>query len=348
VVAAPAPPEEAWVFVQTEKGKWAIRVDGGAPKQVAAEPPPVRPNDPKTVRLPDVGPGGTYAWEVEGGKRVLYEEEVPETHAPGKAVSDWRMRLVIAEPKGKNPKTLLSGLGRFSGREMTADGKAVVCGAEKDGKWDVYRVPFDGTEPTKLSRTAGTGGITCRLLQDGRVAYYAVTGQHVEPFVINGMKVGTTSTAVGTVALTDGKTEQVLVKDTRGGLPEFTADGSKMARATATDKGEAVVVVTDLKTNKSEEFPLSAFHKDWNCQFRAVRFSPDGKALLVGFFLGNVVVRQNGPIAGDEAVQHFGVIWLDGRKQRTALFEIDQPRKEHGYFADLQRFEWTRRPVIKD
>ncbi|QJW93662.1 TolB family protein [Frigoriglobus tundricola] len=345
--SAPVPPAEAWVFVQTEKGKWAIRVDGGAPKQVEAEPP-VRPNDPKLVHLPDVKPVGVHAWEIENGKRVLYHEDVPETRGPGKKFEGWRSRLIVADAKGQNPKALITGLPRISEYTVTADGKAVVCVAEKGGKWGVYRVPFDGAEPTRLSRTDSTGPLGFQLLKDGRVAYFAVTGEHVEPLAIRGQVVGTTSTSVGTVVLTDGKTEKVLIKETRAGLPEFTADGSKMATVGTTDKGATVVVVTDLKTDKAEEFPVSAFHRGWKCQFGRLRFRPDGNALLVTFSLGSVVVRDNGPLPGDEAVQHFGVIWLGGRKPRTALFEIEQPRKENGHFPDIQWFEWTGRPAPKD
>jgi len=346
--AAPVPPGEAWVFVQTEKGKWAIRVDGGPPKQVEAEHPPVESNGPKTIYLKDIRPSGRYAWEIENGKRILYQEDVPETFGAGKEISEWRTRLVAADPKGQNPKALVTGLARFSDYTLAADGKAVVCGIEKGGKWGVYRVPFDGTEPTKLSQTDGTDGIAFRTLRDGRIAYFAITGQHVEPAIIGGMKVGTVSTPAGVVVLIDGKAEKVLIKETAAGLPEFTADGSKMAARGTTDKGEPAVVVTDLKTDKSERFPLSAFHREWKCEFGNLRFRPDGNALAVTFSLGGVVYRKNGPLPGDEAEQHIGVIWLDGRKQRTALFEIDQPRKEKGYFPMLRWLEWTRRPALKD
>jgi hypothetical protein len=332
------------VFVQTRNGKWAIRVDGGPPLQLEAQPP-ARPDTPDEVRLRDVGPG-VYGWPIEGGKRVLYAEDLPETQGAGKKPPDWRRRLVIAGPKGEDPKTLMTGLHSYDGCMFVPDVKAVVCGAERDGKWHVYRVPFDGAEPTRLSRTPGTEGINFQLLADGRVAYLAITGKHKEAIMIQGAVIGWTVSHVGAVVLSDGKTERVLIKESVGGLPAFAPDGSKMAVEGVTAKGEAVVVVTDLRTDKSEEFPMSAFKKDWTCQFGKLHFSPDGRALAVGFSLGSVVVRAHGPIAGDEAVEHFGVIWLDGRKKRTAVFEVGQPHK--GGSRAVWELAWTRRPAGKD
>jgi Tol biopolymer transport system component len=286
-----------------------------------------------------------YGLSIEDGQRAIYIEDVPETRGQGKAVEGWRRRVVIADAKGKNGKPLISGLGHNGTVVPHPDGKAVVCVAEVDGKWDVYRVPFDGTAPVRLSLTSGTDPVYApafRLLPDGRVVYHAVAGRHVEK-----QQFGTFSTNKGAVVLTDGKKETVLLKEQIGGLPELTADATKMAVAGTSDTGAPVVEVTDLTTSKKEQFALSAFNKDWTCRFRELKFSPDGKALAVTFFLGNVVFREKGPLPGDEAVQHFGVIWLDGRKDQTKLFQIDQPLKEHGYFPEIDVLEWAAAPVAK-
>jgi hypothetical protein len=140
----------SWVYVANAKGQWAIKVDGGPKKQVEVPSSSgMKSNAPKWVRVREIGfednenPPGKPGWEIDKGKRVVYSELIPETGGPGKNSSESRRRLVISEPKGKNPKTLLSGLGsRGDDFALTPDGKAVLCVAERDGVWGLYRVPM--------------------------------------------------------------------------------------------------------------------------------------------------------------------------------------------------------------
>jgi hypothetical protein len=330
--AEPDAKREAWVQVWTEKGRWLLRVDGGPPKQ---EPGPAPKQDERWKHIPSVKPG-TYGILSPDGKRMLYADDDPETRGKGKKFDDARNRIMIADSEGKNPKQVLTGLKWNQNFRVSPDGKTVVCGAEQSGKWDLYRVPFDGSAPVKLSQTSGVDCPNFRFLADGRYLYGPVTGFHNEM-----IQFGTWTIGKGPVILLDGKKETVLLKEVIGELPEVTQDATKMAQALKNKKGEEVIEITDLKTETKEEIPLSKFNKDWTCRFDKLMFSPDGKALAVSFFLGNVVIRPGGAIAGDEAVEHVGIVWLDGRKERIALFRIDQPGREKAVFPSVQRIEWA-------
>lgn len=329
LLAAPVRPAEYWVYLDTVKGEVALRVGGGPPRQEEAKLPP-RADEPKRVTIPGVF---SDAVPVDGGERVVYSEMIPETFGGKNEIGDLRHRLMVAGAKGENPKVVLTGLGddQF---HLAADGKSAVCGAEKAGKWDVYRLAFDGTPPTKLSKTAGVGRPSVLLLPDNRVVYHAITGWHVEQL----SKSTTWTTGEGPVLLTDGKTETVLVKTTREGLPTFTADASRMV-VLVTTKGEAAVEVTDLKTGAAAIFPISAFKRGWACQFRELRFSPDGKALAVTFGLGFGALFNGTPI-NHEAFEYVGVVWLDGRTNPVALHHVEVLRQKHKEYPLIAKLEW--------
>jgi hypothetical protein len=331
-VSAEEPNREAWVTVWTDLGCWAIRVDGGPVKQVATDLPPF--DGGKWKAVPGLQASGVLAPD---GKHLLYTEEAPNV---GKKPGEERHRVVIADADGKNPKQVLTGLKVNQGCRVSPDGTTVVCGAEQDGKWHLYRVPFDGSAPVKLSQTSGIDSPVFRILADGRYLYRPTTGHHIEK-----VEIGTFTKSKGPAILIDGKKETVLIKETTS-FPEITLDATKMAQSGKNEKGEEVIEITDLKTQKKEEIPLKAFNKDWTCQFRSLKFSPDGKSLAVTFFLGNVVFRQKGPLPGDDAVEHVGVVWLDGRKDRT-LFRVDQPAEKGGHFASIEGFAWSSAPAAK-
>jgi hypothetical protein len=333
---APDGMTESWVLVTTEKVRCFVRVDGGPPKQVDA-PQPRRRDERGFQRWRG---GDRDGMAIEGGKRVVFREQDPATK--GKKFDDWRYRVMIADPDVNNPKQLITGLKWNQMPRLAPDGKSLFCGADEGGAWYLYRVPFDGSPPVKIGKVAGLDHPSYRVLPDGRALYMPVTAWHVE-----NVQIGTWTTGKGPVILTDGKTETVLLKETVGGLPEVSDDASKMAVTGTNAAGERAVEVTDLKTGKSEQFLLKAFHKDWACQFGAAKFSPDGRAVAVTFAFGGVVIREKGPRPGDEAEEHFGVAWLDGRKDRTALFRLDQPRKEHGYFHRIESLEWSAGPEAK-
>jgi hypothetical protein len=337
----PATKGEAWVGVRTEQGSWVIRVAGGPAKQVAD---PRAGQDDRFKAWKDI-PGGEFPFDRRGpyspdGKTALYFEEDPATAGAGTKLIDRRHRVMLVGADGKDPKQLLTGLMWWPGFYLCPDGKSVVCGAEEKGKWYPFRVGFDGTV-TKLSETAGVSAPAVVPLPEGRILYCAQTGQGT-------VRNGPFSTVVtrGPAILIEGKKETVLIKETDRS-PSLSADAAKMAVAAADDKGEPVVRVTDRTTGKAEDFPVKGFRKDWACGVRELEFSPDGKALAVTFHLGGVVLRQKGPLPGDEAEEHFGVIWLDGRKDRTALFRVEQPPRKGGYFARIEDLRWSAGPPAK-
>jgi hypothetical protein len=336
----PKAKSESWMHVYTMKGSWVIRVDGGPAKQVEWRPP----EDKRRKFIPDARTDG---WLSPDGKSVLYFDEDPTTRGEGKKSDEARSRIMLADADGKNPKQVLTGLSWWAGYiYLTPDGKALVCGAEEKGKWYPFRIAFDGTV-AKLSETSGIDAPVVLPRTGGRYLYHPITEKET-------VKSGPFSSVVtkGPIIVIDGKKETVLVKEPAG-FPEFTMDVTKMARSGKNEKGQEVIEITDLKTGKKEEIPLTAFDKDWNGQFRWLKFSPDGNALAMLFSVGEtlgsveVVKRDKGPLPGDEAVEHFGVIWFDGRKDRTALFRIDQPREKGGRFAGIHDFEWLTEPPAK-
>jgi hypothetical protein len=331
------PPAEAWLYVQTVKGDVALRVDGGPHRQDAAKFP-ARPPESEWVAIEGLT---ASARPIEGGKRVVYTEEMPETVGGNNKREDRRYRLMVAGAKGEEQTAVLTGLDGYT-FALAADGKSAVCGAEKGGKWDVYRVAFDGTPPKKLSRTPG---IACPLilpLPDGRVVYHAVTGWHVKQLAADTRL----TSGEGPVLLIDGETETVLVKKTHEGLPVFTADAGKMAGLVTTATGEAAVEVTDRKAGTSAVFPVSAFNKNWVCDFNELRFSPDGKALAVTFGSAFEFLYGRTP-AGHAAYESVGVVWLDGRKNPISLYHVEVLQQKHKEYPLIRSLEWGPPPVTR-
>lgn len=351
----------AWVSVRTDRrpdiddlkkgirdvpSSWLIRVDGGAVEQVVA---PFE-GDKRWDSWGNI-PGGDLdrRWGPRSPdkKKAMSFEEDPATVGEGKKIDARRNRVVLVDIDGKNDKQLLTGLSWWNGYVYPCPGgTAFVFGAEQNGKWYPFRVAFDGTV-TRLSETSGIDAPVVQPLADGRYLYHPITTQET---VVSGPFSSVRTS--GPVLILDGKKETVLMKDTSR-VPSVSQDATKMALPGRNGKGEGLVTVTDLKTGKSEEILLSEFHREWKCEARELKFSPDGRALAVTFSVSDPVgnvgiqVRDKGPLPGDEAVEHFGVVWLDGRKQRTALFRVDQPREKNGHFAAIHDIEWSERPAKK-
>jgi hypothetical protein len=108
-------------------------------------------------------------------------------------------------------------------------------------------------------------------------------------------------------------------------------------------KDEQAVEVTDLKTGRKERFPVTVFNKDWTHRFGQAVFRPDGKAIVVSLSHTKQVIR-----AGDDWVQHFGVIWLDGRRERTSVFKVEAPLFKGKFQFCIDRIEWSRGPGPAD
>lgn len=337
LLAAPAPPTEYWVYIDTVKGEVALRVGGGPPRQEAAKLPAGK-DERRRMTVPGVF---EEALPIDGGKRVVYSEPIPETFGIGKKLGELRHRLVVASAKGENPTTVFTGLGENK-FHLATDGKSAVCGAEKGGKWDVYRVAFDGTPPEKVSKTHGVGCPQVLLLPDGRIVYHAAAGWHVEQLSEDAQS----TCGEGPVLLVDGTTETVLVKRTHEGLPTFSANARKMAVRTTTVKGEAAVEVTDLKTGAAAVFPVSAFKKGWDCEFSEVHFSPDGTALAVTFGFGFKVLF-NHTLFDHESLKCVGIVWLDGHNNSVALHHVEVLRQKHKKYPLIGSLEWGPPAVTK-
>jgi hypothetical protein len=339
------PKPEAWVEVCTRiegvKG-WRVRVDGGPPKQVEtplAQNKRWRYAPPRAEKSPDGKETIVFRVLALDDKRSILEETEPDSEASRKITDFQLMRIVLAEDSGQ--KVVLKNVVCFPEFRLCPDGKSVVCAsAQEKEKWYPYRVRFDGSKPTKLSETVSAFPPAIIALPNDRYVYHSITKMEV---VTDGTDI--TWANKGPAILIDGKKETVLVKETSW-PPEVSPDAGKMARVGTNEKGDEVIEVTDLKTGKKEEFSLKAFNKDWKCWFRQLKFGPDGKALAVTFFTG-AAARKKGPLPGDEAAEHFGVIWLDGRKDRTALFRIDQPRDRHGLYIPIDDIEWSSAPPEK-
>jgi hypothetical protein len=332
------PKPEAWVEVctRTDGGKgWRVRVDGGTPKQV--ETPLAQY---KRWRYAPRVPGLRGVLPLDDKRTALLEVE-PDDEVSRKIAYFELNRIVFVEADDKK-KVVLNNVVCWSDFRFGPDGKSVVCAvAEAKEKWYPFRVRFDGSKPTKLSETVSVFPPAIVALPNDRYVYHPITKMEV----VKDGPVTTGFAIKGPAILIDGKKETILVKETSR-PPEVAPDATKMAQVTTNEKEDEVIEITDLKTGKKEEFSLKVFNKDWKCQFRQLKFDPDGKALAVTFFLG-VVDRQKGPLPGDEAAEHFGVIWLDGRKDRTALFRVDLPRARNDTFAHIDDIEWSSAPPEK-
>lgn len=356
VTATAQPPAageaEAWVRVTTMKGSRLIRVAGGPVVQVPP-PPPGRGPEPVpefahlTVKGQLVG-----ALVVAGGKKVLYSVEDPGTvpagekagllarATPGLKTDRRRNLLVLADRDGANPTTLLTGVQWLYAPSFWGGSTTPHCWAERDGKWVLYRLPMADPTPVRLTKTGVASIPAYHALADGRVLYHEVTAWENEV-----VPIGVHTTGRGPVVLTDGKTDTVVLKDWVGTLPEISADGTKLAVPKTTAAGEHVAEVIDLPTGAAKQYRVKDFHADWTtCKVGTLRFSPDGRALAVGFRLASQYGREKGPAPGDEAIYHLGVVWLDGRPNPTRAIEVDPVLQDWRRLVGIYTPEWAAAP----
>jgi hypothetical protein len=332
---AEEPKAESWVMVSLQAEfhqQWLIRVDGGPVEQV-------KPTFDKAARKPAKPRPFPYGDFVEDDRRFVYTEPDPDTVGPGKKFKQERRFLKVCDADGSNAKVLQKGLrnGQFW---LSRDAKSILCSAERESKWQPLRVFLDGSPPAVLSKTSSLESSGGQEYAGGKFIYMPVTGYDTRPVAF-----GTYTMRKGPIILIEGATETELVKEWISGALAITDDVSTMAYEAKGEDEATVLRLKNLKTGKIDEIPISAFHKDWNCQFRRFAFRPDGKALAVS--RGAVVFREKGPLPGDEAVQHFGVVWLDGRKNRVKTFKVDAPLKAHGYHPEVDSVQWTTAPVAK-
>jgi hypothetical protein len=334
---APAPHRspEKWVRADSFAGTWVVRVDG--------EPAKVRPKAPWALTGWKNLSDRRIAFLIDGGKRMVYRQEDPANK--GKKKTDtWRDRLVLADADDRNAKVLLTGLMHDRPFHPTLGGTAVVCAAETGDKWHLFRVTFDGQPPVRISQAGSSEYPPHHVLPDGRCLYLAVTGWHHEKALppLN----GTTSCVKGPAILADGKAEKVLVKEVICDLPAITDDGSTLARQVFAPNGLPLIEISDLNTGAVERVRMREFNPNWTCEFSNLAFRPDGKALALTFSFP-VLFRENGPIPGDEALHHVGVIWLDGRRNRTTLVRVNHPDRKDFLDGVIRRIEWWGPPEGK-
>ncbi|HJZ56154.1 MAG TPA: hypothetical protein VKE74_14395 [Gemmataceae bacterium] len=341
-VPKPGPGQEK--FQVTESKRFLVRVQGGPVEQVSAgRTPPISlgsgwdliPKDPH-AQVPFLAPNG---------KMVVYTVNDPAVKVKPEEYHKRRALLMVAEGKFGNARQLFSGLSDPSNLSWTKDSKAVVCFAEKDGEWHLYKVPVDGTPPTKLSKRPSLGGGSYQELNDGKFVYCVGTGSHDEK--VPGY--GISRVGKGDIILSEPTGETVLFKDTVESLScaDASPDARKAARGVIGEKG-GVLEVLDIKSGGVDRIPISVFNPDWKCRFGPMCFRPDGKAIATRFSLGHIIIRDNGKaMPGDECIEHFGVVWLDGRKDKLKLFRVQAPPRDFLPFGDIRHLEWSRGPEAK-
>lgn len=331
MTAAPAPaqpPGEAWLSLVFRDAAFRVRVGGGPYTAVRgpAPPAPARYGEPARV--------------LHGGRH--HDGFRPPGHAhvffPAPGVGAGPQTLMSADPDGGNARVVLSAVKWAVEPVPTPDRRGFVVPAGEGARWHLYRVPLDGSPPVRLTRTAGHHPPEFRFRPDGRLLYTPATVEHVRKYP------GGASTTHwrGPVVVADADGERVLLSDPVARLPEWSADGRLLAVAAEDKDGLGVLEVHDLETGIARRFPVTAFDAGWRCQFGEARFRPDGRAVAVTFAYGPRV----GPLPppGYSVANFVGVVWLDGRRSRAELIELDEAVQGHVTGHGTFRVDWAAGP----
>ncbi len=333
--AAPQPREQPvwWVEAGAFTGWVEIKVEGG---DVAKRQPKPRADGRWVKQGPHRG------WMSPDGKWEVYAEDVLKKLKPGGKLEDVRVDLMVADAGGKNERRLIEGLPYKYHWDWSPDGNHVVCTADQGDGWHLYRVPHAGGDPVRLSGTASKHfKIPYHELPDGRVAYFIATGVEEVKFPENGMTPGSVNSyPVGDLVVSDGKRNRTVVENVREPAFDLSPDGGRLAYGGRSAAGPAVVVV-EIETAKSHSIPVTEFNPTWACGVERIAFRPDGAALAVTFSVGTRF-RRKGPLPGDDSEQHVGVLWLDGRANRTRVFRPELPPDKHKEFQRIDSIRWCR------
>ncbi|MEM9997406.1 MAG: hypothetical protein AAF809_06860, partial [Bacteroidota bacterium] len=129
-----SPDGDRIAFVSSRTGSselWTAQADGSEP-----------------IRLTDVGAGlvRSPAWALDG------------THLAYVHTTETAATLYLANANGTETRALWTTTPPLAMPSFTRDGRALLVGTERDGAWDLWHVPLDGTAPTPLGIPGGHVG----------------------------------------------------------------------------------------------------------------------------------------------------------------------------------------------
>lgn len=208
----------------------------------------------------------TLGGDMTGAKRLLSEAGwlnellwLPDgrlafTSSVGGGSDIWTMNA-----DGTGVRQLTVGAGARLGLTVTPDGKKLVFAAERDGRYNLWRVDIDGSDLTRI--TDGEGEYYPQCTPDGRWIVFQSGGNYP---------------TLRKMPFDGGPSEPITT--TTGSRPSISPDGKFVAYHyldSDLDKSQWGIGVSDLDTGKRVrrfDFPPTVVE-------RLVRWSPDGKSI---------------------------------------------------------------------
>ena len=112
--------------------------------------------------------GGTYVgvprW-APGGQRVAFEARTGDLG---------RGDLYVLDVAAATPQRVTDGTANHTAPSWSPDGQWLYFGSDRSGRWEIWRMPADGSAPAEQLTT--DGGIRAYVAADGQTLYYAKLG----------------------------------------------------------------------------------------------------------------------------------------------------------------------------
>ena len=212
---------------------------------------------------------------VSGG-RVVYSSNV-----------SGNLDLWVMNGDGSNQRQLTANAGNNSQPVATRDGRYIIFKSDRSGTSNIWRVDADGTNPKQL--TSGSGEANPHCTPDGKWVVYTLLGAG--------------KPTVWRVSIDGGAPQRMIDRYTTN--PVVSPDGKSIACFYRDDQSNARTKIAVFNVDGGE--PIRTFELAEAALFdsasSALRWSPDGKALMYGVTIGNVSNLFSQPISDGPAKQ---------------------------------------------
>jgi eukaryotic-like serine/threonine-protein kinase len=195
--------------------------------------------------------------------------------------------LWVMNADGSNQRQLTTNAGNNSQPIITRDGRYIIFVSDRSGTSNIWRLDADGTNPKQL--TSGSGENNPHCTPDGKWVVYTLLGAG--------------KPTVWRVSIDGGAPEHMIDRYTTN--PTVSPDGKSIACFYRDDQSNARTKIGVFNVDGGE--PIRTFELAeaplFDSASSALRWSPDGKALMYAVTIGNVSNLWSQPISDGPAKQ---------------------------------------------